>query len=458
MDRNLKENLNYQKETILSYRFQEFLTIEDLVNELEGRIKNYFEISILNIQNILMHNQRKEEIFIGVMNEIISTLRREIFENCQKISSDMDQFGVGYTIETLPDDLIGTIFINKYLIELCNQAIVNECIKENDEPINKKIYIYSSSLQLLDNPIVDNSAIKLISDDLSKIGKKFYRTFNKVIDEMESGRYDGNREKRKQLKDSDGCFEYRGFPCVRMYGNSIKSSNNSIKDKIKKLEDELDAKICFIYMLETKKCIQTNGSSSKRKKRYKNEKERYEELFSGDLSASDVKKLACKSHEMLKQYLSEKIKETSEDDLENNFERSDIIPELLDTINSYLHTNYELSSENIEINFDSKDGSEEYEKFQICNRILMYLRDKTVDELRKLARIFDDVGKYMYDDKYEDVERNRIICILMSTFSEMSLEQLKKKEIDILMIIDYEEESFSDGKIREEVNSYERRK
>ena len=111
MDRNLKENLNYQKETILSYRFLEFLTIEDLVNELEGRIKNYFETSILNIQNILMHNQRKEEIFIGVMNEIISTLRREIFENCQKISSDMNQFGVGYTIETLPDDLIGTIFI-----------------------------------------------------------------------------------------------------------------------------------------------------------------------------------------------------------------------------------------------------------------------------------------------------------------------------------------------------------
>lgn len=56
MDRNLKENLNYQKETILSYRFLEFLTIEDLVNELEGRIKNYFETSILNIQNILMHN------------------------------------------------------------------------------------------------------------------------------------------------------------------------------------------------------------------------------------------------------------------------------------------------------------------------------------------------------------------------------------------------------------------
>ena len=456
MTEELYNKLSLYKDSIMCLRYN------SLENTSIEEIRNLFDKSINNIKSILnnIQNEKNIDIFINIITEIKSELRREIIKECQEKATVMNQYGVQY-IET---EDYNPIIIKNYLIELCEDMIkdIQNPEKEAEEieiPNKNIIYIYSSKLPKSED---DSKSMKLIREDLESIPPVYYESFLKVIEDMHSGTYIGKEHKCKVLSNDklEGMIEHRAYHGVRLYENSIKTYNNKTARIIKKLENELGAEIHFVFKLEIKKCKKTNGLDEEREKRYKNEKENYEALIK-TLTKEDVQNLADITYNLIKKYLSDKKKKQTEKEAEKEI----TLYNVLDIISFYTHKDYSLDS-TAEFELTGERAIEN-EKYQIFKRIIKYLDTKELEELKELSKIFNIIDEITcesnntYSTEKEkqikaEKEKNKIISMLICLLGEMELDELKEVEIEIIMLMDYKDEYEISSNTKEEENEYGR--
>ena len=440
MTEELKNKLNLYKESILYLKFNSF------DNMSKEEIKKHFDKSINSIKSILnnLQDEKNIEIFINIINEIKSEIRIELIKECQSKAAIMNQYGIQY-IETEDNN---PILIRYYLIELCEDVIKEVLNPQDEEEIEEtntnKIYLYSSKMPQSKN---DFKSLKIIREDLESIPTVYYESFQNLIEEMRSGICDGRQHKCKVLKNSKlgDTFEHRAYHGVRLYENTIETFNNKIRKKIKSLERELGAEIHFVYKLEIKKCDKTNGLDEEREKRYKNENSNYEELVES-ITADEIRRLADETYEVLNRYLEDNKKDKTEEEIDEEI----AVYTVLDIINAHLHKDYELKDDNFEFEF-TEERAIENERCQIFLRLITYLNTKSIDELRELSIVFNLIDEIINnsDNSYTtdkekknqaELEKDKIISLIMYLLRDISLEELKEKEIEILMIIDHKEE------------------
>ena len=444
MNEELYNKLNLYKDSIL------YLKYNSLDNMSREELKNHFDKSINSIKNILdnLQNEKNIDIFKQIINEIKSEIKVEMIKECQSKAAIMNQYGTQY----IEAENIQPILIRYYLIELCEDTIKEVLNPQEDEEIEEtrtnKIYLYSSKMPQSKN---DFKSLKLIREDLESIPDVYYGSFQTIIKEMHSGICDGREHKCKVLNNSKlgGTREHRAYHGVRLYENTIQTYNNKIRKKIKSLEKELGAEIHFVYKLEIKKCNQTNGLNEEREKRYKNENNNYEELIES-LTADDVKRLADETYEILNKYLEDNKKDKTKEEIDEEI----ILYTVLDIINTYLHTNYSLNN-NSEYEF-TEERAIENERYQIYKRVLIYLNSKELEELKELSKIFNLIDNNN-DNCSADKEKDKIISIIMYLLREMTLEELKETEINILMLIDHKDEYLIKNQAKKEEGEYGRK-
>ncbi|MBR3230021.1 MAG: hypothetical protein IKF91_04255 [Bacilli bacterium] len=417
-------------------------------------IKNQFEDNMNKIISILNNVQSEEnkKNFLSIMKEIKVELRRDIIKACQEKQTMINKYGTQcYELLMLED--YEPITSRNYLIELCDSKIDEILHPEEYEEIDqskKRIYIYSSRMPKSED---DYETIKLIREDLSSISDAYYKDIEEMVEEMHSGIYIGKEHKCKILKGKnfEKTIEHRKPNGTRIYENSIRTYNNVIARKIKQLESELGAEIHFVYKIEIKKCTQANGLDKEREERYKNEKANYVEVIP-NLTAKQVQELADATYKAFTGFLEEEIKKQTEEEREKE--------KAVDIINSYLHTRKE-DSKDIEF---TGERALENERYQIIKRIIKYLDTKDLFELQRLSNIFDLIStNNILDNTHlsEEVknilierEKCTIILIVEYKLKEMTLEELQSSEIDILMLMDYEEEYFILNSIKKEESEY----
>ena len=448
MTEELYNKLSLYKDSILCLRFN---SLENMNTE---EIKKHFEKSITNIKNILnnIQNDKNIDVFINIITEIKIELRRELLEECQEKAAVMNQYGTQY----IGAEDYNPILIRNYLIELCENTIKEVLNPQEDEEIDEieeaktnKIYLYSSKMPKSKN---DFKSLKLIREDLESIPDVYYGSFQTIIKEMHSGICDGREHKCKVLNNSKlgGTREHRAYHGVRLYENTIQTYNNKIRKKIKSLEKELGAEIHFVYKLEIKKCNQTNGLDEEREKRYKNENNNYEELIES-LTADDVKRLADETYEIINKYLEDNKKDKTKEEIDEEITLYTVI----DIINTYLHTNYNLNNNSV---FEfTEERSIENERYQIYKRVLIYLNSKELGELKELSKIFNSIDNNNNDNCSADKEKDIIISIIMYLLRKMTLEELKETEINILLLIDYKDEYLIKDQTQKEEGEYGRK-
>ncbi len=448
MTEELYNKLSLYKDSILCLRFN---SLENMNTE---EIKKHFEKSITNIKNILnnIQNDKNIDVFINIITEIKIELRRELLEECQEKAAVMNQYGTQY----IGAEDYNPILIRNYLIELCENTIKEVLNPQEDEEIDEieeaktnKIYLYSSKMPKSKN---DFKSLKLIREDLESIPDVYYGSFQTIIKEMHSGICDGREHKCKVLNNSKlgGTREHRAYHGVRLYENTIQTYNNKIRKKIKSLEKELGAEIHFVYKLEIKKCNQTNGLDEEREKRYKNENNNYEELIES-LTADDVKRLADETYEIINKYLEDNKKDKTKEEIDEEITLYTVI----DIINTYLHTNYNLNNNSV---FEfTEERAIENERYQIYKRVLIYLNSKELGELKELSKIFNSIDNNNNDNCSADKEKDIIISIIMYLLRKMTLEELKETEINILLLIDYKDEYLIKDQTQKEEGEYGRK-
>lgn len=447
MENELIEKLQLYKDTIV------FTLTQSMKDKKEEDIMQDVKRSFNNIDNILkqFNNDENYDRIIQIILEIQAELRSKLIEVCQKKASQIEIFGLENIELFTSVDFKRIVFIDN-AIELLKEKIeeiknMKESQEVKDQEVEdkgKKLYIYTAG------------AIR----DLKSLPNEFYKDVKETIDRMQEGNYVGKENRCKVMHNDklNNSIEHRGNNKIRIYENLLKTDNIRDGRIIKAIEQKLGLSIHFVYKIECKKCMSTNGLDEQREKRYKNENKNVIALLKK--LKENIKNKAIESKEKIDELL-EKKKNTNEE------KRYKVIG--LCTINEYLHKEY-----NIEI-FDgfkdpdiseteiSKENAEEYERCKINKRVLKYIATKDLEDLLNLSLIFNEIeSDYIEDENLSKVtkeiikkrEKDRIFCIVMHLLAEMTLEDLKKTEKDIIMLLDYKDEYLAIKKAKEREKIY----
>lgn len=414
------------------------LTKESMASTTKENLKDEFYRNISIIKDILngVKSEKSVDIYLKKMKELKSELRHDLIELCQKKAYELRSLGLENLIYYSADHDFKPIVLMDYLINLCDAEI--EQYKKDDKEAEiieegNILYIYT------DGVIRDLES--------HSIPYEFYEDFKELTELMNDERYNGKENRRKIMhnKELENTVEHRGNNQTRIYDNKTKTDNQKKMKRIKQLEKKIGLSIRFVYKMEIKKCKSKNGLDEQRIQRYKNEKITMEE-FLFKATPEEVKEFAKQQRERIEKEFEEHIKDVTDE------ERIKVIG--LNTINEYLHEDFNIklfeegTDETISEHELSKEKAEEREKYRVYRRLLVFLESKELKELHNLKTLFknipittnNDIMSSKQKENQETMEKNRIISYIICFLRNMNMEELKKSERLITLLLDYPED------------------